>query len=224
VRDSLGTPVLLLLILFLISAASGEEVTLGGECLQVEPLDQEDFEGVANRWRFDGRGRVWVENGRLHTDATGSESTAWFTGEMEGNLLITFQAHILEPVEANNINLIFLATAPGGGDVLKLYFTGSYSEYHKIPNYIWTFTGAHTRLRRDPGFQLLSEDKAIVPEPHKTYDLALTVQDGLVRCFVDHKPVHSYRDPKPHGKGKLAFRTFHTRLWWDNLRVYRLLK
>jgi hypothetical protein len=212
----------ILLTLFLAPGAFADEVAIGAERFQVELLHQEDFEGAANRWRFDGRGRAWVENGRLHTDATGVESTAWFTEELEGNLLIAYQAHVLAPVEAKNINLIFLAAARDGGDVLKLSFTGSYPEYHKIPNYIWTVTGGHTRLRRNPGFDMVSEDKKTLPEPFRTYNLAVAIQDGLIRCFIDGKLVHSWRDPNPHRSGKLAFRTFHTHLWWDNLRIYRL--
>jgi hypothetical protein len=218
--------VLLTIVLTFIIVPVGfaEEVTIGGERLSVERLYEEDFEGVVNRWRFDGRGRVWVEDGRLQMDATAVESTAWFTEEMEGDLLITYQAHILDPVERNNINLFFLGTASDGGDVLKVYLTGSYPEYHKLPNYIWTFTWGHTRLRRDPGFQLLSEDKKTLPEPYTTYKLAVMIQRGLIRCFVNGRLIHSYQDPNPHRKGKLGFRTFHTRLWWDNLRVYRILK
>ncbi len=217
-------PAALCLLLLPAGLLSSEEVKIGDERLQVKLLHQEDFSGVADRWRYDGRARVWVQDGQLHMDATGVESTAWFTEEMAPPLLITYEAHILDPVEAKNINLIFLATAPDGGDVLKQHFTGSYPEYHKIPNYIWTFTSGHTRLRRDPGFQMVSEDKVTLPEPYRTYKLALTFRGGIVRCYVDGKLVHAYQDPQPHRRGKLAFRTFHTRLWWDNLKVYRLLK
>lgn len=214
----------IVLVLSFAGPLAAEEVTLGGERLQVKLLHQEDFDGVVNRWRFDGRGRVWVEDGRLQMDATGVESTAWFTEDMEGDLLIAYEAHILDPVDAKNINLFFLATAPDGGDILKLYFTGSYPEYHKVPNYIWTVTGSHTRLRRDPGFELLSEDRKTLPEPYKTYQLGLTIQDGLIRCYIDHRLIHSHKDANPHKRGKLGFRTFHTRLWWDNLRVYRIVE
>ncbi len=212
----------LCLLFVLLPGAAAERVTVGGEDLEVKILHQEDFSGVADRWRYDGRGRVWVQDGRLQMEATGVESTAWFTGEMETPLLITYEAHILDPVEASNINLIFLASATDGRDVLKLPFTGSYSEYHKIPNYIWTITNTHTRLRRDPGFEVVSEDTKTLPEPHRTYRLALTVRDGAVRCYIDGRLIHSYKDPKPHVSGKLAFRAFHTRLWWDNLKIYRI--
>ena len=200
-----------------------EEITLGDQVLKVELLTQENFEGPVDRWRFDGRGRVWVEDGRLQMSADGFESTAWFTEEIQGNLVIRYQARIVDPVDRDNINLFFLATAADGGDILTVPLTGRYSEYHELPNYIWTFTSGHTRLRRDPGFQLLSEDKQTVPEPNTDYDLAVTIRDGMIRCFINGRQVHAYQDPKPHTKGKLGFRTFRTRLWWDNLRIYKLL-
>jgi len=211
------------LLLGVITPCPAEEVTVGARKFSVKLLTQEDFSGVLNRWRFDGRGRAWVEDGRLHMDAGRFESTAWFTEDMQGELLISYEAHILDPVDKNNINLIFLTTAPDGGDVLNLPFTGSYPEYHKIPNYIWTFTGVHTRLRRNPGFEMVSEDKKNIPKAHITYQLALTIQNGDIRCYVNDVVAHSYRDPTPYRRGKLAFRTFSTRLWWDNLKVYRLL-
>lgn len=203
---------------------SAETLTVGQQSFTVAPLHTEDFEGPANRWRFDGRGRAWVEDGRLQMDADGFESTAWFTEEMEGDLVIQYQAHILDPVNKNNINLFFMATATDRGDVLDVPFTGSYPEYHKLPNYIWTITGSHTRLRRNPGFQILSEDKEALPTPHKTHDLTLVIRNGEIRCYIDGRLIHSYDDPHPHHKGKLAFRTFRTRLWWDNLRIYRIVE
>lgn len=211
-------------LFFSYGSLPAEELTVGGERISVRLLHEEDFEGVLNRWRFDGRGRVWAGDGRLQMSADGFESTAWFTKEVEGDLLITYQAHILDPVDKNNINLFFLATASGGGDILKVPITGNYPEYHKLPNYIWTFTGAHTRLRKDPGFHLLSEDKKTVPEANRDYELAVLVRGGKIRCYIDGRLVHSYDDPEPHTKGKVGFRTFRTRLWWDNLRIYQVLE
>jgi Domain of unknown function (DUF6250) len=203
-------------------ALPAEQLVLGGQRLTIKLLYHEDFNGPAKHWRYDGRGRVWIEGGRLQMDATGVESTAWFSKQMQGNLLITYQAHILAPIDANNMNLIFLASAPDGGDVLKLYFSGRYSEYQRIPDYIWTITNTHTRLRSDPGFVVVSEDRKTPPEPYKTYQLAVTTWQGVIHCFIDGHLIHSYKDPHPHTKGKLAFRTWHTRLWWDNLLIYQL--
>jgi hypothetical protein len=101
-------------------------------------------------------------------------------------------------------------------------FSGLYSEYHRLPNYIWTLTSTHTRLRRNPGFELLSEDRSTVTEPDRTYRLALTVERGRIRCYLDGRLIHDATDPDAHRRGKLAFRTYQTRLWWDNLRIYRI--
>jgi len=158
-----------------IATLSAETLTIGSQHFIVEPLHTEDFEGPAHRWRFDGRGRAWVEDGRLQMDADGFESTAWFTEEIAGNLVIQYQAHILDPVGKDNINLFFMATAPDGGDVLDVPFTGSYPEYHTLPNYIWTVTASHTRLRRNPGFEILSEDRETLPTPTKTREFILVI-------------------------------------------------
>ncbi len=209
--------------LLALGPGAAETLTVSNRTLQVQLLHEEDFEGVVDRWRFDGRGRQWIEDGRLQMSADGFECTAWFTEQMEGDLLITYQARILEPVDANNINVFILGMGPDGGDVLNVLLTGSYPEYHKLPNYIWTFTRSHTRLRKDPGFHLLSEDKKTLPVPNRTYQFAVTIDGGKIRCYIDDRLIHSYDDPNRHRTGKLAFRTFHTRLWWDNLRVYRII-
>ena len=85
--------------------------------------------------------------------ADGFECTAWFTENIEGDIAILYQARILEPAGDRNINLIFPSHCGGGSDVLGVPFTGAYNEYHKLPNYILTFTSTHSRLRRDPGFR-----------------------------------------------------------------------
>jgi hypothetical protein len=204
------------------AAASGEELAVGDRRLAVQLLHQEDFEGPLRRWRFDGRGRAWAEEGRLQMDAGRFEVTAWFTEEMEGDIAVTWEAQVVSAGGARNINLFFFARAADGGDVLSVPLTGQYSEYHRLPNYIWTLTSTHTRLRRNPGFRLLSEDTAVVVESNHTYQLALTAEQGRIRCYLDGRLIHDATDAAPHRKGKLAFRTFQTRLWWDNLRIYRI--
>ena len=204
-----------LLLLWCVAAAA-QDLKLG------KLLFEEDFEGVANRWRFDGRGRQWIEDGRLQMSADGFECTAWFTEELEGDVAILYEARILDPAGDRNINLIFQALAADGGDVLRVPFTGAYNEYHKLPNYILTFTSTHSRLRRNPGFEMVAEDKSLLPEAGRTYQFTVTVRRRHVRCYIDGRLVHSYDDPAPHTRGRLAFRTFRTRLWWDNLKVHRL--
>ncbi|MGH9325501.1 MAG: hypothetical protein ACRD2B_02245 [Terriglobia bacterium] len=86
-------------------------------------------------------------------------------------------------MDENNINVIFTDSAADGGDVLKLYFSGGYSEYQKIPDYIWTIANGYTRLRRNSGFMIASENKKVTAEPGKACHLAVTTWNGLICTF-----------------------------------------
>lgn len=202
---------------------SGEELTVGPFLLQAELIHRADFSSDISKWKQEGRGRIWVEEGRLHMDASKVEMTAWSPFEMEGDLLITYEAFVMDPPDANNINLIFMATGTNDEDVLGLELSGAYSEYHQLSNYIMTFTNEYTRLRRNPGFNLVSENTQVKALPATEYRLAILISENQVRCFINNIPVHAYTDESPLKRGRMAFRTWHTRLWLDNLNIYRVL-
>ena len=205
------------------SSLAAETIVLGDLDLNVDLLHHEDFSSGLGKWKIEGRGKVAVDNGRLRMDASQVESTAWFPHEVEGDILITFEAFVLEPPDANNINVFFLAAAPDGGSVLDLELSGAYKEYHLLPNYIMTFTSGYTRLRRNPGFNLVSENTAVKALSSTGYEVAILVRGERIRCFINNIPVHSYKDEDRHQRGRIAFRSWHTRLWWDNLKLYRVL-
>ena len=213
----------LLVILSSLCLTRAEDLTLGSFKLHVELLYQEDFSTGAKGWKTEGRGKMWVEEGRLFMDASQVEMTAWCPYEMEGDILITYQALVLTPPEANNINLFFMVTGTDGEDVLSSELSGAYKEYHQLPNYIMTFTSGYTRLRRNPGFNLVSENKDVKAFAETEYELAILLKGNQIRCFINDIPVHSYTDESRYRKGRVAFRSWHTRLWWDNLKVYRVL-
>ena len=212
------------LCLLLWREVAAERVTIGDLDLEVDLLHHEDFSADIRKWKIEGRGKVAVENGRLRMDASEVESTAWCPHEIEGDLLITFEAFVLEPPDANNINVFFLATGPGGSSVLDLELSGAYKEYHVLPNYIMTFTSGYSRLRRNPGFNLVSENTDVKALSSTEYQIAILARGDQIRCFINNIPVHSYRDEERHQKGRIAFRSWHTRLWWDNLKLYQVLE
>jgi hypothetical protein len=157
-------------------------------------------------------------------DAQGVEMTSWCPFQMEGDLLITYEAFILNPTDANNINFIFMATGAEGEDIRKLELSGAYKEYHQLPNYILTFTKGYTRLRRNPGFNLVSENRDIKALAGTEYQLAILIRENQILCFINDIPVHAHTDDLPLPRGRVAFRSWHTRLWWDNLRIYQVLE
>jgi hypothetical protein len=215
-----------LVFLVLLSFAqlrAAEDLTVGTFEVKADLVYQEDFSSDPKKWKSEGRGKVWAENGRLQMDATGVEMTAWCPYEMSGDLLITYEALILDPSDANNINFFFMATGTEGQDVRKLRLSGAYKEYHQLPNYIMTFTAGYTRLRRNPGFNLVSENTEVKALAQTEYELAILIQGNRIRCFINDIPVHVYTEETPLRKGRVAFRSWHTRLWWDNLKIYRVL-
>ena len=199
-----------------------QNLTIGSFELMTDLIYEEDFSSAPKKWKSEGRGSIWTEEGRLQMDATGVEMTAWCPFEMAGDLLITFQAFIMDPPDANNINFFFMATGADGADISKMDLSGAYKEYHDLPNYIMTFTSGYTRLRRNPGFNLVSENQQVKALSRIQYELAVLLQGDQIRCFINDIPVHSFRDESRHRKGRVGFRTWHTRLWWDNLKVYRV--
>ena len=62
-----------------------------------------------------------------------------------------------------------------------------------MPNYIMTFTDGYTRLRRDPGFQLLSENRTVKALAGVEYQLSIVLKEDQIRCFINDIPVHAYR-------------------------------
>jgi len=218
----------LTLILLLLSGPSrfvrAETLQTGSFELQAELLYHEDFSESAKGWKTEGRGKMWVEGGRLFMDASEVEMTAWCPQKLNGNLLITYRAYVLAPEDANNINLIFMAIGTAEEDVLNLQLSGAYKEYHQLSNYIMTFTSGYTRLRRNPGFNLVSENTAVKALTGNEYEVAIILSEKQIRCFINDIPVHSFTDEARHQKGRAALRTWHTRLWWDDFKVYRILE
>jgi len=203
---------------------AAEDLAVGTFELKADLIYQEDFSTALKNWKSEGRGKVWTEEGRLQMDATGVEMTSWCPFEMAGDLLVTYEAFILDPPDANNINFFFMAAGPEGEDIRRLELSGTYKEYHQLPNYIMTFTTGYTRLRRNPGFNLVSEKTQIKALAETEYQLAILITGNTIRCFINDIPVHAYTDDSRLQNGRVAFRSWHTRLWWDNLKVYQVLE
>jgi len=200
-----------------------ENLMVGSFEVNADLLYSEDFASDVKDWKTEGRGKMWVAEGRLVMDASGVEITAWCPFEAKGDLLITYQAGVLEPEDANNIDLFFLAAGSDGRDIRKLNLSGAYEEYQELPGYIMTFTDGYTQLRRDPDFQLVSENRTVQVRAGFEYHLAILLIGDQIRCFINDVPVHAYTDQNRHRVGRIALRSRHTRLWWDNLKVFRVL-
>jgi len=127
------------------------------------------------------------------------------------------------------VNFILHGDTPEG-DLLATsdQRTGRYAEYQVFPNSIVTYLTdqengrSRVRLRRNPGFELLSERYLDEPiEQGRPMRLTTRVEaDGTLSIARDGQVLHSARDPDPLPlAGYLGFRTWNTSLHYRDFRV-----
>jgi len=213
-------------------AASLETINIGADTYHVQWLAREDFQTDAwlSRWHVEGNSEVQVRDGKLWVRNINGEkpnvATIWFRPELPADMIVRFRAEAVPPSEKNAANLnLFLCARELDGSPLCFGRTGQYKEYHEIPNYIVTFVGGYrpgwSRVRRDPGFNLLHETD-IRSEIGTEYSVVVTINKGRLRYYLDDRLIHDVRDPDPLPAGKFAIRTWSTNAWWDDVEFGRL--
>ena len=211
-----------------------ETIEIDGDRYTVEWLAKEHFDrdDWVSRWIHEGSSEVSVHDGKLWVRRTvpGQKNTAsiWFRPELPQDVLVRLRAKAVGGPEANAANKnLFLHGRELDGGPLRFGRSGDYGEYHEFPNYIVTFTGGYrkgwSRARRDPGFNLLSENP-IRSEVDQEYAITLTFQDGRLRYYIDRKKIHDVTDPDPLPGGRFGLRAWTTIGWWDDVEFGKLVK
>lgn len=194
-------------------------------------------------WWVEGGEKVWVEDGRLRVkadppkkNAPGYVCTVWNDTPISGNVQVDFDAHVVSStINSNNINFFLFYTHPSGESIYDTRDereNGAYSHYHDLNGYIFTFLndtnpkrekdGARIRMRRCPGFNLLTETFESHCDEGITYHVTITRKDGHITFAVDGHVYLEFSDAEPWREGLFGLRTYHTDLWWDNIRITRL--
>jgi hypothetical protein len=215
------------------TAGPREQLNIDGDVYTVQWLARESFDrdDWVSRWVFEGSSEVSVRDGKLWARRTvpGQNNTAtiWFRPELPRNVMVRLRAQPVGQPEANAANLnLFLHARKLDGSPLRFGRSGDYKEYQEFPNYIVTFTGGYrkgwSRARRDPGFNLLSENP-IRTEVGREYAIAVTLLDGRLRYYIDGKRIHDVTDPEPLPGGRFGLRTWTTLGWWDDIEFAKLI-
>lgn len=217
----------------------------------MKKIYSDQFDSFDNYWAEGGES-AWVADHRLYQKADpqvpgdgaaidqGGVSTIWCRTPFPADVEIRVKACVVgSQVGANNINL-FLSYAPPEGTTLwdsrGERANGDYTHYHELEGYIftfirdWKFTGewegadlpARYRMRRCPGFNLLTEKREGLCEQGKVYDLKIRKKGGQLSFSVDGQLMLEATDPEPLAGGHFGFRTFRTELWWSKLEVWAL--
>jgi len=206
------------------------EIRVGDETLRGEAIGGGAVMEPGN-WSEEGNGRLTFANGKLGIDAMEGGYSAFFRGELPGDLLLSFRARLVPPEGAGNINIITHCQPERAG--FPISPTGAYDAYHLLPNYIVTFVkdeerlgqsphAGRTRLRRNPGFRLIAEAH---PESAmgREYQVVFACKAGRVRYYLDSVKLHEWLDPDPLPGGLFALRTYKTALECRDLLICRAL-
>ena len=220
------------LVIGAMSAGKPVTVKLDQDTYRVEWLHCEKWDAKwASRWVVEGNADVKVKDGKLWVQSINPSkpkaATIWYKEDLPDNIIVQFKAKVLPPEENNaaNLNVFFHAREPDGKE-LQFGRSGAYAEYHKIPNYIVTLTGGAqpgwSRVRRDPGFNMLHEAE-VRSEVGREYEIAVTVQKGHIRYYLNGKKWHDVQDTDPLPGGKFALRTWSTNAWWEDVCFGRII-
>jgi hypothetical protein len=211
-----------------------QAIKVDGETWIATEIAHETFTNATwrDRWVVEGDAACEARDGRLDvvtSDKADSlkAATLWWRNPLPADILIEMTAGVSLPAEDNAANLnLFLHARELDGRPYQFGCSSNYSDYQKIPNYIITLTGGFqpgwSRVRRDPGFAILSEEKSTRSEPGRTYRIRVMITGGRIRYWLDDRLVHDVRDPQPLPGGNFALRTWRSRVWWSDVRIAAL--
>lgn len=199
----------------------GNETVVGDRLWEADFSNPEAFQTEVES------GTVEFQDDSLVLDCTKNAdgATVWCLHEFPEDVLVEYTATCHEedggPTSGRNFNCFFAATGEDGRaeTLAATDRTGDYREYHELPNYIFTLTYSHTRMRRNPGFEKHS-DFAVGVQPNHSYDVQILKLGGDVAASVDGRVVHDWTDADPHGAGWVGLRTWNTRVTYDYWAVY----
>lgn len=214
-----------------------------------EPLIDESFDETASTpwgtvpsgWWLEGAGvRTRIDDGHFLMDSTTGTGpgTLWLDRELPDHVDVSFDVHVLDAIdEANNMNL-FLGFRDSRGNPLRESWQersdGAYEKYHsgQLSGTIITYLAngrpapARLRIRSVPPFNpVLYEVSGYHARKGQTYHFEVIRDRRQLKVVVDGKSLAVVELPDQKGVqpgGYLGFRTWRTKLWWDNLVIRAL--
>ncbi|QYY35081.1 DUF6250 domain-containing protein [Ruficoccus sp. ZRK36] len=207
--------------------------TVDGRTYAVEWLLDETFEGSGwkDRWTVESQGpSVKAEEGWLRIrkgdmDKAQAGVTVWYDKDLPADIIVVVDAAAAPGDHACNLNFFLHATEADGAP-LNYTRSGAYTEYHQIPNYLFTYTGGFmkgwSRARRNPGFTLVNADEEIRVEPGTQYEIVIVCQQGEISFYIDGELIHHYTDADPLPGGRFGLRTWFSDVDYDRIRLGRI--
>jgi len=219
-----------------------EEVTIGEDAYCVDWIASENFnkQNALDMWHLEtGKGQepatAQIVNDRLQIIAPSSSegATLWYDNDgFPANFFVQYTAKADGDYEGNMLNFNqFSHASEKDGSELQYVRNGDYEEYHfdqknapAINGYIATFVHKHSRLRKEPCFELLAEDMKTEAMADVEYNIVYTVVDGRIRYYINDRKIHDVTVDDPHAGGKFGIRTWTTKATWDNFKFGEIVE
>lgn len=209
------------------AAETTRTFTLDGESVTGELLWEAEF-GDSDEWLVESQApensEVRFEHGSLTIDCVDAGGvTVWPRRGFPADVVFEYTATVDEDgadrPTSRNLNCFFRASEEPDKPLDATTRSGAYPDYHDWDNYIFTLTRTHTRLRRDPGFELQSELMMGV-QPGEEYTVQIATMGDRIRAAVNGRVLHDWTDLDPHGAGWIGMRTYDTVVTYSGWTVY----
>jgi len=204
-----------------------------------ELLASDDFDKGMEGWRTESEpgGKVEVRGSALDIDVPGGCSV-WFTKELEGAILIVFEATVVSAGGPNDrvsdLNCFWMATdGRSPADIFATPRGGEFAEYDRLRCYyvgLGGNTNSTTRFRRYigesgnrpllPQHDLNAKEFLLMPNAPQT--IQLLAAGRTIGYYRDGRQLFAFDDQAPYTRGWFAFRTVHSHIRISHFRVYRL--
>jgi len=115
---------------------------------------------------------------------------------------------VLDPTGQRNLNILWKMAGPQGEDFYEAFdewFGKGKMGLEFFRGYFFTFTYLWARLRRCPGYQLVSDRPDVRVEIGRHYHLRIVQEGGRLRYWLNGDLVHDWSDAEPYTRGYVGF-------------------
>ena len=168
-----------------------------------------------------------IANGNLDIN-TSSGATLWFKNKLTGNIIITYEATVVDSGGANDrvsdLNVFWMAIDPDSPNLFTR--DGKFTSYNNLNLYYVGYGGNNnttTRFRKyyDRTKPVIKEylDKDHLLGGNKKYYIKIICDDGTTSYAVDNELLFELKDRTPLVSGYFGIRAFKTHLRINNFKV-----
>jgi len=202
-------------------------------------LHQDDFHHGLSGWVIESERAAYVTAaaGVLDID-TPAGLTLWFRHELEGPILIEYEASAVSEGGPNDrvsdLNSFWMATDPKSKASPAGRRTGAFRDYNTLRMYYVGLGGNANTTTRFRRYIASATDRPLLPEndrsspqdllqPNRFQRIRIVADNGLIQYYRDERKLFEYTDSEPYSHGWFALRTTQSHLRVRNFKVYRLI-